>query len=171
MQFMNRHSRILIALFILLSGLALVPQINLYAGVVSWQRFAGGYEDVVTVTLVRYLDNATAGGNLEVRATNTAGGNATLTVWRASDNAFIGTMTYTGSDHYGLFAQEDNPEFITVRSSAGGSTTVPVPEVPTAIELSTIVVEQNGPDWGTGVTGVALTALAGLAVFALIRRR
>lgn len=165
---MNRHSRILIALFILLSGLALVPQINLYAGVVSWQRFAGGYEDVVTITLANYYNTATEGGNLEVRATTTAGSGATLTVWRSSDNMFIGTLTYTGTDHAGTFALPTNPQSITVRSSAGGEDNATVNEVPTAVQLSTLDVEENNVNW---MAGAALVALAGLAVFAVVRRR
>jgi hypothetical protein len=165
---MNRRSRLLIALAIFFSGMALVPQVNLFAGVVSWQRFAGGYEDVVTVTLVRYLDSAVEGGNLEVRATSTAGGSATLTVWRASDNMMIGTMTWNGTDHYGLFPITPNPENIIVRSSAGGESTVPVPEVPTAVTVSTLSAESDARPY---LSALALVALAGLAVFIAARRR
>ena len=165
---MKNYSRLLLALVIFLSGLALVPQINLYAGVVSWQRFAGGYEDVVTVTVARYFNTATEGGNLEVRATTTAGGTATLTVWRTSDNFFIGTLTYNGTDHSGLFAITPNPQVITVRSSAGGEATASVVEVPTAVEVSTL---NAGSDNGIFITVLALVAISGLAIFVAVRRR
>lgn len=165
---MNYRSRLLIALAIFFSGMALVPQINLYAGVVSWQRFAGGYEDIVTITLVRYLDSAVEGGNLEVRATSTAGGATTLTVWRSSDNQFIGTMTWNGTDHYGLFPITPNPENITVRSNGGGQSSAPVPNVPTAVEISTLAAgSADSPLLPT----LAVAALASVALFIALRRR
>src|SRR5688572_28197506 len=100
---MNRFSRIMIALLLLLSELALIPNSNLLAGPVSWQRFTGGYEDTVNITVARYFDNAAEGGNLEVRATTTAGSNAVLSVYRTSDNLLIGNLAWTGSDHHGIF--------------------------------------------------------------------
>lgn len=118
---MARYSRILIALTILLSGLALIPQAGIFAGVVRWQRFAGGYEDVVTVTRARYRDN-----ELEVRAISSSSGLATLTVYRTSDNSFIGTLQFEGEDHRGEFNMGSNPQVITVRSSLGGESTVVV---------------------------------------------
>ncbi len=165
---MNRRSRLIIALVILLSGLALVPRVNLYAGVVSWQRFAGGYEDTVNVTLARYFNTAVEGGNLEVRATSTAGGTATLTVWRATDNLFIGTLSWNGTDHYGLFPITPNPHTITVRSTAGGEATVVVTEVPTAVTVSTLNAETNTIPY---LPALAVAALAGLAAWAVVRRR
>jgi hypothetical protein len=116
---MARYSRILIALTILLSGLALIPQAGIFAGVVRWQRFAGGYEDVITVTRARYRDN-----ELEVRAISSSGGLATLSVYRTSDNSFIGTLQFEGEDHRGEFNMGSNPQVITVRSSLGGESTV-----------------------------------------------
>lgn len=118
---MTNYTRILIAFAVLLSGVALIPQLNIFAGAVTWERFVGGYEDVVNVTRARYDDNA---NQLEVRATSSAGGAATLTVYRASDGAFIGTLTFNGSDHRGTFSLPNNPDVITVRSSLGGSSTV-----------------------------------------------
>lgn len=116
---MARYSRTLIALTILLSGLALIPQAGIFAGVVRWQRFAGGYEDVITVTRARYRDN-----ELEVRAISSSGGLATLSVYRTSDNSFIGTLQFEGEDHRGEFNMGSNPQVITVRSSLGGESTV-----------------------------------------------
>jgi hypothetical protein len=116
---MARYSRILIALTILLSGLALIPQAGIFAGVVRWQRFAGGYEDVVTVTRARYRD-----GELEVRAISSSGGLATLSVYRTNDNFFIGNLQFEGSDHRGDFNISPSPQVITVRSSLGGESTV-----------------------------------------------
>ncbi len=116
---MTRYSRIIVALVIVLSGVALIPQVGIFAGVVSWQRFAGGYEDVVTVSRARYRD-----GELEVRANSTAGGAPTLTVYRTADNAFIGTLVYNGSEHRGEFNVGSDPHVITVRSSLGGYSTV-----------------------------------------------
>lgn len=122
---MAKYSRLLIAFTILLSGLALIPQINLFAGAVSWQRFVGGYEDIVFVTRARYDDDFSGGGGeLEVRATSSAGGAAVLSVYRTSDNFFIGTLTFEGSDHRGEFNISPNPQVITVRSSLGGYSTV-----------------------------------------------
>lgn len=116
---MARYSRIFIALIILLSGLALIPQAGIFAGVVRWQRFAGGYEDVVTVTRARYRD-----GELEVRAISSSGGLPTLSVYRTGDNAFIGNLQWEGDDHRGEFNVSANPQVITVRSSLGGESTV-----------------------------------------------
>lgn len=121
----TKYGRILIALTILLSGLSLIPQAGIFAGVVHWQRFAGGYEDVVTVTRARYdSDN----DELEVRAMSSAGGEATLSVYRTSDNFLIGTLNFEGEDHRGEFNISPNPEVITVRSSLGGESTVLVSE-------------------------------------------
>ena len=118
---MARYSRILIALTILLSGLALIPQAGIFAGVVRWQRFAGGYEDVVTVTRARYRD-----GELEARAISSSGGLPTLSVYRTSDNSFIGNLIFDPSegDHRADFPLGSNPQVITVRSSLGGESTV-----------------------------------------------
>lgn len=116
---MARYSRIFIALIILLSGLALIPQAGIFAGVVRWQRFAGGYEDVVTVTRARYRD-----GELEVRAISSSGGLPTLSVYRTGDNAFIGNLQWEGDDHRGEFNFSPNPQVITVHSSLGGESTV-----------------------------------------------
>jgi hypothetical protein len=122
---MTKYGRILIALTILLSGLSLIPQAGMFAGVVRWQRFAGGYEDMVTVTRARYDDNDNV---LEVRAVNTAGGQATLSVYRTVDNTFIGDLVFDGSEHRGEFNISPNPEVITVRSSLGGESAVLVTE-------------------------------------------
>lgn len=187
---MKQYSRILIAIVILLSGLALIPQAGLFAGVVRWQRFAGGYEDVVTVTRARYRDN-----ELEVRAISSSGGLATLTVYRTSDNAFIGTLQFEGDDHRGEFPLGSNPQVITVRSSLGGESTVlvqdgsgvpvtvtpsitPTPGGPTstptptqpplAVEVSTFDTQQ--PDY-TGAIALALLAVAGLVGLRMFRQR
>lgn len=118
---MVKYGRILIAIAILLSGLALVPQAGIFAGVVRWQRFAGGYEDVVTITRARYREDD---NELEVRAISSAGGQATLSVYRTSDNSFIGTLQFDGDDHRGEFNVNSDPGVITVRSSLGGESTV-----------------------------------------------
>lgn len=165
---MSRLSRAIIALVILLSGLSLVPQVSLFAGSVNWQRFAGGYEDVVTITLARYINTTSEGGNLEVRATTTAGASATLGVYRTSDNLFIGNLTWTGSDHYGLFAITPNPQNITVRSSAGGVASAPVVEVPSAVEVSTLTADESN---NTLLAVGALALVAGLAVLATRLRK
>lgn len=167
---MNQYSRLFIALLLLLSGFMLVPQTHLFAGVVSWQRFAGGYEDQVTITLARYVTSFEGGGNLEVHATNTAGGNATLMVYRTSDNSFIGNLTYNGTDHRGTFTLPSNPNVITVRSSLGGpDATAPTPEIPAAVEVATL---NAGDDRSTVFAILGITALAGMiAAFAVMRNR
>jgi hypothetical protein len=140
---MTKYGRILIALTILLSGLSLIPQAGMFAGVVRWQRFAGGYEDIVTVTRARYDDDDDV---LEVRAVNTAGGQATLSVYRTVDNTFIGDLVFDGSEHRGEFNISPNPEVITVRSSLGGESAVLVTEgsdPPPTVTPS--VTPTNGP--------------------------
>jgi hypothetical protein len=119
---MRQYSRIIIALAILLSGVALVPQMNVLGGTVTWQRFIGGYGDVVVVTRARYDDDDT---ELEVRATSSSGGQATLTVYETSTNQLIGTLTFEGDDEYrGEFLWPRNPQVVTVRSTLGGESTV-----------------------------------------------
>lgn len=168
---MKYYPRLFIALFLLLSGLMLVPQANLFAGVVTWQRFAGGYEDNVTITLARYVVNFQGGGTLEVNATNTAGGNATLSVYRTSDNSLIGTLTYNGTDHRGAFPLPSNPNNVTVRSSLGGpDASAPTPEIPTAVEVSELAVGENR-NQGMVVPVLGLAAVAGVIAFAAMRRR
>ena len=46
---MNRYSRILIALVVLLGGLALVPFVSLPTQAFGWQRFAGAYQPVLNI--------------------------------------------------------------------------------------------------------------------------
>lgn len=168
---MNRYSRLLLAVVILLSGAALIPQVNLFAGSVSWQRFAGGYEDQVTITLARFVTSREGGGTLEVHATNTAGGNATLSVYRTSDNTFIGTLIYNGTDHRGAFPLPTNPQMITVRSSLGGTgATAPTPEIPTAVEVASLGTDPAGNN-GLMIAALALAGLAGLAALVAVRRR
>ncbi len=151
---MKRFSRIFIALALLLSGLALIPQTDMFAGVVRWQRFAGGYEDVVTVTRARYQN-----GELEVRAISSSGGLATLTVYRTSDNAFIGTLTFEGDEHRGEFPLATNPQVITVRSSLGGESTVLVQGgsgIPITVTPS-VTVTPGGPTLTPTITPMVPT--------------
>ena len=121
---MPNARRFVVALAILLSGLALLPQSSLFAGAFSWQRFAGAYEDVVTVTRARYrADND--GGRLDVDALNVYGGAAVLTVYCTSDNLLFGPLSWNGSMHTRRFTNVGpSPHAITVRSSLGGETTV-----------------------------------------------
>jgi hypothetical protein len=118
---MARYGRIFMALTILLSGLALVPHAGLFAGVVRWQRFSGGYEDVVTVTRARYRD-----GELEMRAISSSGGLPTLSVYRTSTNELIGNLVWEADEgeHRGDFNLPGNPQVVTVRSTFGGESTV-----------------------------------------------
>ena len=116
---MLRNSRLIVALLIFLSGAALIPQVGIFAGVVSWQRFADGYEDSISITRARYRD-----GVLEVRAVSSGGGSPTLMVYRTGDNTLIGTLTYDGDEYRGEFNVGTDPEVITVRSSLGGWATV-----------------------------------------------
>lgn len=168
---MSRYSRLVLTLFILLSGLLLLPQTNLVAGVVGWQRFAGGYEDNVTITLARYVTSFEGGGTLEVHATNTAGGNATLSVYRTSDNLFIGNLTYTGTDHRGMFPLATNPMMITVRSSLGGpDATAATPEIPAAVDLASLSTGDDNPSVPL-LSVLAIVGLAGLVAFLAYRRR
>jgi hypothetical protein len=153
---MTKYGRILIALTILLSGLALIPQAGIFAGVVRWQRFAGGYEDVVTVTRARYRSDD---NELEVRAISSGGGQATLSVYRTSDNFFIGNLVFDGDDHRAEFIISPNPQVITVRSSLGGESTVLVQEgsgVPVTVTPS-ITPTSNEPT----ATSVPPTATPG----------
>jgi hypothetical protein len=62
---MSGHSRIFFALAILLSGLAIAPQVGLVAGTVTWERFAGGYQTPtpsVTATTPKPTMTATPSG-------------------------------------------------------------------------------------------------------------
>jgi hypothetical protein len=142
---MVKYGRILIALTILLSGLALIPQTGMFAGVVRWQRFAGGYEDVVTITRARYDEDD---NTLEVRAMSSSGGQATLSVYRAGDHAFIGTLVYDTSEgeHRGTFSVDSDPQAIEVESSLGGESTAVVldgSEIPPTVTPS--VTPTTGP--------------------------
>lgn len=141
---MKSTNRLLIALVVLLSGLVALPQVQLTAGVVSWQRFANGYEGQITVTRARCDPSD---GELEVRALTSAGGNATLTVYNTDTNAFIGTLTYVGgNEHRGDFVTLPCPRVITVRSTQGGSATVlvwddsgpPITVTPSASPVPTV---------------------------------
>jgi hypothetical protein len=166
---MKNYPRLLMALFLLLSGFIVVPQAHLFAGPVTWQRFAGGYEDNVSITLARYVTSFAGGGNLEVHATNTAGGNATLMVYRTSDDSFIGNLTYTGTDHRGTFTLPSNPNMITVRSSLGGpDATASTPEIPAAVEISTLTA---GDDRSMVFAILGVVAVAGVIVLAVMSRR
>ena len=119
---MNRSTRLLIALVIFLSGLVLLPQVDLVAGIVNWQRFASGYEDTVVVTRARCESDDL---ELEVRAETSAGGAATLTVYNANNNNFIGTLEYEGgNEHRGESTGSPCPQAITVVSTHGGHATV-----------------------------------------------
>ena len=119
---MSQSTRLLIALAMLLSGLLVMPRAALLAGVISWQRFANGYEDLIVVTRARCENDDQ---ELEVRAETTAGGAATLTVYDATSNAFIGTLSYEGgNEHRGEFDIFPCPAAITVRSTLGGQATV-----------------------------------------------
>ncbi len=118
---MTRYSRLFIALLVLLSGVAFIPQVGIFAGVVSWQRYANGYEDQVTVIVANYEE-----GQLTVTARNALGARATLSVYRTADNSYIGDLLYDNVNDYhsGVFDVGSNPEVITVRSSLGGEATV-----------------------------------------------
>lgn len=120
---MGAYRRIIVAFAILLSGLALLPQMSLLSGQVNWYRFMGAYEDVVTVNRAcfRPQDNV-----LEIRATSSAGGAPTLSVFRTSDNTLIGTLVFNGVEHAGDFVVAANPLAVTVVSSLGGEATVVV---------------------------------------------
>lgn len=122
---MHRYSRLIVVVLILLSSMAMFPQQHLFAGTVGWQRFAQAYEDTVNITLAQYF---TDGGNLEVHATSTSSGGATLTVYRESDNTVIGTLTAnnTNNDYRGVFAVASDPGTIMVRSSLNGEDTATV---------------------------------------------
>lgn len=140
---MKRYHRAIIALAILLSGLSLVPQISLLAGNFSWQRYVGLYEDFVMVTRARYDD-----GELEVRASSSSGGAATLQIFVAQTNQYIGTLTFEGDEHRGEFPWPNNPHAITVQSSLGGSSTVLVTDgsgIPPTVTPSVTVTPSRTP--------------------------
>lgn len=165
---MNRYSRLLVVIFILLSGMVLLPQQNLVAGVVSWHRFAQVYEDTVTITLAQYFADT---GSLEVHATSTSNGAATLMVYRASDNTLIGTLTSNNTDYRGVFTTSPNPESIIVRSSVSGEATAPVTLGTGAPQtLPQTGVAPPTPDIASFWLVGGLAAL-GIAVLALMRRR
>lgn len=117
---MSPYHRPLIAFIILLGGLALLPRIPLVAGTLTWQRYAGLYEDGLCVSRARYRQ-----GELEVRALSSSAGAATLSVYRTATNTLIGTLAHEGGLEYrGEFTLSPDPRVITVRSSHGGSATV-----------------------------------------------
>lgn len=119
---MNPIHRTLVALAIILGGLALAVQVPLLAGNVSWQRFADAYEDIVVVTRAEWRDDD---NELRVRATTTAGGDTQLTVFETATGQQIGVMQHRGgNEHEGRFTWPRNPRVITVRSRLGGEATV-----------------------------------------------
>ncbi len=117
---MFRFTRTLAALVVLLPGLLLIPFIGLPAQAVGWQRYAGIYEDVVTVTRARYDYTASL---LYVEATSSSA-EATLTVYETATNELIGTLVYQDGVYTGELAWPRFPQAITVRSSLGGESTV-----------------------------------------------
>lgn len=123
---MKRYTRLFIAFAILLSGLALLPQMGLVAGVVGWQRYVGVYEDVVTVLNADYHP---ATQQLEVRADSSSNGAATLSVYEAASNALIGVLEYrpTLGDYYGSLSWPQAPVGgVLVVSDLGGEAPAPV---------------------------------------------
>jgi hypothetical protein len=122
---MERYNRLIIAFAILLSGLALIPQAGLFAEAVSWQRYVGIYEEVITVTRAQYLNQ-----QLEVRATYANRSMANLKVYKRSTNQEIGSLSYdSSSDEYvGSFPLAEDPGIISVRSDAGQESSVFVTE-------------------------------------------
>ena len=48
---MTKKNRLIVALAIVLSGLALTPFISLPARAFNWQQFAGAYQDLYTLFL------------------------------------------------------------------------------------------------------------------------
>jgi hypothetical protein len=115
---MKQHHRALIALFILLSGLSLIPQIGLFAGAFSWEQFAGLYQDSIFVRRARYRN-----GELEVRATCSCGGNSTLQVFVLSTNEYMGALAWEEdeNEYRGDLPWPTNPQQIRVQSHAGAS--------------------------------------------------
>ncbi len=83
---MNSVSRLLMAFAIFLVGAALVPYVGLSSQGATWQRFAGAYEDQVTVTRAEYRSQDR---ELRVRAVSTSAG-ARLTVYATNTGQFIG---------------------------------------------------------------------------------
>ena len=163
---MSRFYRPLVALAALVMGLSLLPHTGLFAGVVNWRRFAGGYEDAVTVTRARYRDRD--GGELEVRAYSSAGGAAILDVFRTADNSFIGRLTFEGNDHRGEWEGIGPfPQVITVRSTLGGWSTVltlfddsgvPLTVTPSPVSITqTPVPGASNTPTGTPVPGATST--------------
>lgn len=123
---MKRYTRLFIAFAILLSGLALLPQIRLVAGVVGWQRYVGVYEDVVTVLNADYHPTTQ---ELAVRADSSSNGAATLSVYEAASDAFIGILEYrpTIGDYHGTFSWPQAPVGgVRVVSDLGGEAPAPV---------------------------------------------
>jgi hypothetical protein len=121
----KRYQRIVIALAIFLSGLALLPQVSLGSPTFGWEQYATAYEDVVNITRARYRD-----GELEVRATSTEAPAATLLVFRTLDRRYLGRLTYDPSEgeYRGDFILPVRPRLITVISNMGGRDTARVTE-------------------------------------------
>jgi hypothetical protein len=126
---MERYNRLIIAFAILLSGLALIPQVGLFAEAVSWQRYVGVYEEGITVTRAQYLNQ-----ELEVRVTYTNRSLATLEVYKRSTNELIGPLSYDSNsgEYVGTFPLAEDPGIISVRSDLGQ-------------ESSVFVTEDSGP--------------------------
>jgi hypothetical protein len=165
MRHFRPYGRVIVALSILLCGLALLSQIPLLAGAVSWQRFADAYDDIVVVTRAEWRSSD---GELRVRATTSAGANAVLSVYETSTGQRIGVMSYqSGDEHRGDFAWHHNPAVITVRSSLGGEATVLVTgdnpptttsEVPTATQVTPTATATRATPTATGVEPTATRA-------------
>lgn len=160
----RQYSRVIVALSILLCGLALLSQIPLLAGAVSWQRFADAYDDSVVVTRAEWRGNDS---ELRVRATTSGGANAVLSVYETSTGQRIGVMGYqSGNEHRGEFAWPHNPGVITVRSSQGGEASVLVTgdapptitsEAPTPTRAAPTATATRATPTATGVTPTATT--------------
>ncbi|MGH2542432.1 MAG: hypothetical protein ACRDIB_06540 [Ardenticatenaceae bacterium] len=120
---MRPNLRVIIALTIMLSGFALVPVTGWSAEGIEWQRYAEAYEDVVTITRVRY-DRSDR--ELEVRATS-SDPNAQLRVFETGTGQLIGVMENRGGGEFRLETTwPRNPRAVTVRSSSGGAATARV---------------------------------------------
>jgi hypothetical protein len=78
--------------------------------------------DTVRITRALYR---TSQGTLLVDATSTGSG-AVLTVYVTSTGATIGTLQLKGSTYTGQFSMPASPGNVTVRSSLGGSASLPV---------------------------------------------
>ena len=146
---MNRLPRLVMALAVLLSGLALVPYLGLPAAAFNWQRFAGAYP-YQPPTLEIDHDSGKPGSFLNVTGRHyPANSTATIQI----NNHTVGTVQ---TDATGSFSFQMN----TVNADEG---TYFVTVTVNPLARTRFTLDQNDPLYPQSGTGPTITVPAGIA--------